>query len=93
MKIAVIGGGIAGYMSAVHLSHHLSDKTIYHICDPKIPAIGVGEGTLPSFRKWIHTVSDLNFSELQALGGVTLKRGIHFEGWGKRHAQFRHYFA
>ena len=93
MKIAVIGGGIAGYMSAVHLSHHLSDKTIYHIYDPKIPAIGVGEGTLPSFRKWLHTVSDLNFSELQALGGVTLKRGIHFEGWGKRHAQFRHYFA
>lgn len=90
--IAIIGGGTAGTMCATHLSRALPHHPLYHIYDPALPAIGVGEGTLPSFRHWLHTLTDLSFAELQAQYGITLKRGIRFEGWGQRHPQFNHYF-
>ncbi len=92
MKIAVIGGGTAGFMAAAHLTKHFPGCELYHIYDSRIPTIGVGEGTTPAFAVWLHEITGLSFYELQERCLVTRKFGIRFEGWGDQHKQFTHNF-
>jgi Tryptophan halogenase len=49
MKIAVLGGGTAGFIAAAHLTRYLPQADLLHIFDSRIPTIGVGEGTTPRF--------------------------------------------
>jgi tryptophan halogenase len=84
MKIAVVGGGIAGYLAATHVSHHIPNADLFHIYDPAVPAIGVGEGTLPFFRRWLDRITGLSFAELQAQCGITWKKGIRCSSDGDR---------
>ncbi len=93
MRIAVIGGGTAGYLAAAHVSHHWPDAHLYHIFDRTIPSIGVGEGTLPQFPVWINRVSGLPFEELEKRCLATLKLGIRFENWGRDRPLFFNNFS
>lgn len=92
MKIAVIGGGTAGYMAASHFSRNLAHHEMFHIYDSRIPVSGVGEGTIPIFVDWLHEMTGLCFSALQERCGITRKWGIQFENWGTRRSGFRHDF-
>lgn len=51
-RIAIVGGGTAGWLAANHLGHALAGSgiEITLIESPTIPTIGVGEGTVPSMR-------------------------------------------
>ena len=49
MRIAVLGGGTAGFIAAAHLTRHLPQAELVHVFDSRIPTIGVGEGTTPRF--------------------------------------------
>src|SRR5436309_13716096 len=91
-RMAVIGGGTAGHMAALTLSHYFKDIELFHIYDPAIPIIGVGEGTLVTFPGWIHTVTGLSEQELGERCGVTRKYGITFESWGHANRIFYHDF-
>lgn len=91
MKVAVIGGGTAGYMAAAHLTKSFPMFDLYHIYDPSIPTARIGEGTVPIFKTWLHEITGLSFSELQTRCYITRKYGIRFENWGERH-QFMHNF-
>lgn len=82
MKIAVLGGGTAGYIAAAHISHKLPDVQLLHVFDSSIPTIGVGEGTTPRFPLWLKEVAGLDFTELSKRCNATLKKGVQFEGWG-----------
>jgi tryptophan halogenase len=93
MKVAVIGGGTTGYMAAAMLTHHYPDLELYHIYDPAIPTIGVGEGTLCSFPTWLHEMTGLPEAALQSRCGVTRKYGITFENWGSIRPAFLHHFT
>lgn len=93
MKIAVIGGGTAGYMAAAHISKFFPDYELYHIYDSNMPTIGVGEGTLPGFPEWLHAVTELDFEELQKAAHITHKIGVQFEQWGKLNNAYNHNFA
>lgn len=93
MKIAVIGGGTAGYMAAAQMTKFFPAYELYHIYDSRIPTIGVGEGTLPSFTTWIHAVTGLEFAELEERANMTHKYGILFENWGTTQQKFNHDFA
>lgn len=92
MKVAVIGGGTAGYMAAAHLTKHFPDFELYHIYDSTIPTIGVGEGTQAHFPSWLTEITGLGFAELQARCNITRKYGIKFENWGVKNAEFMHNF-
>ena len=63
MKIAVVGGGTAGWMTAAYLSKSF-DVTIIESAD--IPIVGVGESTLPIVKKFC---DDL---------GLTKQIGCHY---------------
>lgn len=93
LDIAIVGGGTAGYMAAADLTRRFPDFRLYHIYDPRIPAIGVGEGTTPPFARWLHETTGLSFHALRDACDLTLKRGIRFENWGTEAEKFVHYFS
>jgi tryptophan halogenase len=92
MRVAVLGGGTAGFIAAAHLTRHLPDAELLHIFDSRIPTIGVGEGTTPRFPMWFEEVTGLGFPHLAARCGATMKRGSRYEGWGCGGTDFVHRF-
>ncbi|GAA0789229.1 MULTISPECIES: tryptophan halogenase family protein [Pseudomonadati] len=85
-KVAIIGGGTAGWLAANHLGKALLDKnvSITLIESPDIPTIGVGEGTVPAIRK---TLQSFGISETEFIKrcDVTFKQSIKFQNWLDKH--------
>ena len=92
MRIAVLGGGTAGFIGAAHLTRRLPQAELLHVFDSRIPTIGVGEGTTPRFPVWFEEVTGLGFPHLAERCGATLKRGTRFDGWGSGGSEFLHRF-
>ena len=92
MKIAVLGGGTAGFIAAAHFARTLPQAKLLHVFDSRIPTIGVGEGTTPRFPAWFEEVTGLRFSHLADRCGATLKKGTRFDGWGRGEYDFLHRF-
>lgn len=92
MKIAVIGGGTAGYIATAHLSTVHKWIDLYHIYDSKIPRIGVGEGTTLNVKDWLNDVLDIQFDVLKERCYATKKYGISYENWGVKNRKFLHNF-
>ncbi|MCF7516750.1 tryptophan halogenase family protein [Pseudoalteromonas sp. L21] len=81
-KIAIVGGGTAGWLAANHLGQSLqgSNIEITLIESPTIPTIGVGEGTVPSMR---NSLQKFGISESDFINecDVTFKQSIKFVNW------------
>jgi hypothetical protein len=83
-RIVIVGGGTAGWLAAATLAARLSARpsppAITLIEAPDIPAIGVGEGTWPTFRG---TLSEIGIDEAEFLTacGASFKQGSRFDGW------------
>src|SRR4051812_37263440 len=92
MKIAVLGGGTAGFIAAAHITRYLPQAELLHVFDSRIPTIGVGEGTTPRFATWFEEVTGLGLAHLAERCGATLKKGSRFEGWGAHGTDFLHRF-
>jgi tryptophan halogenase len=92
MKIAVLGGGTAGFIAAAQFTRSFPHADLFHVFDSRIPTIGVGEGTTPRFPGWFEDVTGLGFSDLAERCGATLKKGTFFVGWGSDGAEFLHRF-
>lgn len=92
-RVAVVGGGSAGFMAAAHLSTRFPELDLLHIYDSSLPPLGVGEGTLPSFPVWLHATTGLELDELQDACAATLKLGVRFEGWGRENPVFHNDFS
>lgn len=92
MRIAVLGGGTAGFIAAAHLTRHFPQAQLLHVFDSTIPTIGVGEGTTPRFPAWFEETTGLGFSHLAERCGATLKKGTRFDGWGSSGSEFLHRF-
>lgn len=88
-KVAIIGKGTAGALSALHMSTYMKDCEFDWYYDDSIPTQAVGEGAnLVMPRKLFHT---LNFypHNLQEIDG-TIKSGIFKSGWSEN--DFMHTF-
>lgn len=82
-KIAIVGGGTAGWLVANHLGQqfrHQPGITITLIESPTIPTIGVGEGTVPAIR---YSLKKFGVSETDLLTqcDATFKHSIKFINW------------
>lgn len=82
-KIAIVGGGTAGWMAANHLGVELSrdpEVEITLIESKDVPVIGVGEGTVPRIKE---TLRKFGISEIDLLStcDATFKTGIKFSNW------------
>lgn len=92
MKIVIVGGGSAGWMTASYLKtafHSLHDITL--IESSNISTIGVGEATFSTLKLFFDHLG-LKESEWMPPCNGTYKLAIRFQNWGKRPGHFYHPF-
>ncbi len=81
-SVGIVGGGTAGYLTALGLRRAFPELTVSVIASSKIPIIGVGEATTPLLPKYLHCFLGLDVVELYEKVQPTWKLGIKFI-WGK----------
>ena len=81
-RIGVIGGGTAGYLTALGLKKHFPKTTVELIESSKIPVIGVGEASTPYLGHYLHNILEIDLKEFYESARPTWKLGIRFD-WGK----------
>jgi len=99
-KIAVVGAGNAGCISALNLYFHREDDEdcrekigeieLYH--DPSVNIERVGQGTQLSLRSLLFDSLSLNWKTNNKIK-ATFKTGINYEGWGQKNHDFFHHFG
>lgn len=91
-KIVIVGGGSAGWMTAMILAHALIPKgvEIEVLESPTVPIIGVGEGSTPWLRGFFDGLG-IEESEWMPACNATYKCGITFDGWSTKPG-FESYF-
>jgi tryptophan halogenase len=88
MKIVIVGGGTAGWMSSLYMLRWATQQTqkveVVVVDSSKIPIIGAGEGSTGIFSNFISTIlSEFGETHLNFIykTGATLKLGIRFKDW------------
>lgn len=79
-KLVVVGGGTAGWLTALSMLKHRPQDQITVIDNDDIGILGAGEGTVPYFHSFLDYVG-ISFSDLAKHCGATVKMGISFENW------------
>jgi len=81
-NILIVGGGTAGWMTAIHMQHIWGDKgiNITLIESPEIGIVGVGEGTTPMLREFYARLG-IPEAEWMPPCNATYKCGISFPDW------------
>ncbi len=84
--ITIVGGGTAGWMSAVYLAVHLNRRSqtppiqITLIESPNVKTVGVGEATVPSMMQWLQYLG-IEESDFIARCNASFKMGVRFRHW------------
>jgi 2-polyprenyl-6-methoxyphenol hydroxylase-like FAD-dependent oxidoreductase len=84
-RIVIIGGGTAGWMSALILARAFVHRgvSITVLESPVVGAIGVGEGSTPWLRGFFDSLG-IEEPEWMPACHATYKSGIRFDGWSTR---------
>lgn len=98
-KITIVGGGTAGWLTALYLTtflNHKADSTkpqcnITLIESSEIPTVGVGEATIQSIRETFQSL-DLDETEWMTRCNATFKIAIKFVNWLGKNDVFWHPF-
>ena len=87
MKICIVGGGSAGWMTATTLR----DFDVTLVESPNIPVSGVGESVLAQFVDWMRIVGIENEEEFLKETDATFKHSIKFTNWLTKDSGAYHY--
>lgn len=79
-KIAIIGNGTAGCLTAAHFNYFCKAEEIIWYYDPNIKPQAVGEGSLTDLPQDLHVTIDFSHTDLLNIGG-TVKAGIRKIDW------------
>ena len=80
MKICIVGGGSAGWMTASTLIKAYPNWDITLFESDNIPTVGVGESTTQYFRLWLHFLG-LKDKEWMAACDATYKLSVRFHNF------------
>jgi 2-polyprenyl-6-methoxyphenol hydroxylase-like FAD-dependent oxidoreductase len=91
-RIVIVGGGTAGWMTALILARSLIERgvEITLLESPAVGIIGVGEGSTPWLRGFFDSLG-IEESEWMPACNATYKCGITFDGWSTKPG-FERYF-
>lgn len=92
MKIVILGGGTAGWLTALITQRFYPDDTIIVVESEDIGILGAGEGTVPHFIEVLDFVG-IPVSDLVKHAKATLKLGIEFKNWHGDNTSYFHGFA
>ncbi|HWA91036.1 MAG TPA: tryptophan halogenase family protein [Rhizomicrobium sp.] len=93
-SIAIVGGGVAGWMAAAALSRlvkssYCSVRVIEH---PAATPLGRAEGTIPALQRF-HNLLGIDERAFLRKTAATFKLGIEFAGWMRAQESFFHTFC
>jgi hypothetical protein len=91
MKILIVGGGSAGFMTAAYLLSK-TNLSVSLVESNNVPIIGVGESTIPSITDFMN---DVGFSEQDLMESCSAirKYTIQHNGWGNGSDIWWHHFC
>jgi tryptophan halogenase len=89
-RICILGGGTAGYLTALSLRAARPDIEVTLVESSKIPVIGVGEATTTEIVPYLHHFLGIDAGELFREVQPTFKLGIKFD-WGRPSEPAFHY--
>ena len=90
-KIAIIGGGSAGWMTAAGLKKSLPDIEISLVESSEIPVVGVGEATIFTLNFFLRFLG-LKESEWMAACNASYKYAIRYDNWHEQGDSYWHPF-
>lgn len=92
-KVVIAGGGTAGWLAAVALSHQFRDLLAITLLESEqIGTVGVGESTVPPIRNFHRFLQIDEQAFLREVAG-TFKLSISFENWRRPGDRFIHPFG
>ena len=80
IKFAVVGGGTAGWLTALFLQNKFPHNNITLIESSEIGILGAGEGTTPHFVTLLEQIG-INIKEVIKETKATIKNGVKFTNW------------
>ena len=91
-NIVVIGGGTAGWLSALAAKKRYSDYNITVIESKEIGILGAGEGSTPDLIPFLQSLN-ISIEDLIRETKSTLKFGIKFNNFSYDHGYYYHGFS
>ncbi len=90
-NIVVIGGGTAGWLTALYVNQLCNESNVTVIESSKIGILGAGEGSVPAFVDMLQKLK-IDQDEFVNKTKSTFKIGIDFENWSSLNSKYEHYF-
>jgi tryptophan halogenase len=91
-NIIILGGGTAGWLSALLVKQFYPDENVTLIESDEIGILGAGEGTVPNFIE-ILDILNIPVSDLVKECDATIKVGIRFKNWNGDGKDYFHEFG
>ena len=91
-NIVVVGGGTAGWLSALFAKKRYPNDNVIVIESVKMGIIGAGEGTVPMVLDLFENI-DISLKELISSTKSTIKNGIKFVNWSNSGDYYYHGFS
>ena len=81
LKVVIVGGGSAGWMTAAYLSKALNRGVAIHLIEsPAAPTIGVGEATFSTIHLFLEFL-ELKETDWMPYCNASYKLAIRFVDW------------
>ena len=91
-KVAIVGGGAAGWLTALYINKILPESQITLIESEAIGILGAGEGSVPTLVEFLRFLQ-IDEQEFVKETNATHKLGILFDNWNGDNKDYFHSFS